>query len=153
MTILDTDEINAYSTIGGYIYVTTGLIDFVDSDDELAFILGHEMGHDVLRHTQRKITKLLLSSELLGKVNLENYSNLAMNIGTKFTAPFDQIDEYEADKYGVKLAVRAGYDHNRFSDFFRKIEKNEDRSIISKLSSTHPFAQDRKKCIQKYISN
>lgn len=151
LTILDTKEINAYSTLGGYIYITTGLIEFVESTDELAFIIGHEMGHDVLLHTQRKITKLLLSSELLGKINLEDYTKLAMNINTKFSAPFDQIDEYEADEYGVVLAAKAGYDPRKFGDFFRKIEKYEDRGVLKKITATHPFARHRRKCIVHYI--
>ena len=78
------------------------------------------MGHDVLLHTQRKITKLLLSSELSGKINLEDYTKLAMNINTKFTAPFDQIDEYEADEYGVILAAKAGYNPDGIWRFFQK---------------------------------
>ncbi|MFZ0491024.1 MAG: M48 family metallopeptidase [Salegentibacter sp.] len=152
LTILDSGEINAYSTVGGYIYITTGLIDFVDSADELAFIIGHEMGHDVLLHTQRKVTKLLLSSDLLGKVNLENYTNLVVGINTRFTAPFDQIDEYEADEYGVRLAAKAGYNPDRFGDFFKKIEKGEGRGLLKKLTATHPFASHRRKCLNHYIS-
>ena len=153
LSILDSKEVNAYTTIGSYIYITSGLINFIDSADELSFIIGHEIGHDVLKHTQRKITKILLTSKVLNKVNLEDYSDLALTINTKISAPFDQVDEYEADKYGAQLATRAGYDNQRFTDFFRKIEKNEHRSIINKITSTHPFASNRRKCIHQYISN
>ncbi|HSI70850.1 MAG TPA: M48 family metallopeptidase [Gillisia sp.] len=152
LIILDTEIINAFTTFGGYIYLTTGLLNFVDSYDELAFILGHEIGHEIELHTQRKITKLIVSSNIMSRVSLEEYKDLAIGINTKISAPFSQIDEYEADQYGFLLAEKAGYDVNHFDDFFEKIEKYDDKSILKKMTSTHPFAEDRKNCINEYIS-
>lgn len=153
LKILDSEIVNAYTTYGGYIYITTGLIEFVDSYDELAFILAHEIGHEVNLHTQRKITKLMLTSNLLTQMSAENMIDIVVGLNTKFSAPFDQIDEYEADKYGVLLAHKAGYDSSRFADFFKKMEKYDDKSIFKKLSSTHPFAEHRISCLNKYITD
>lgn len=153
LIILDTEIVNAFITFGGYIYLTTGLLNFVNTYDELAFILGHEIGHEVELHTQRKITKLMVSSNIMNRANLGDYQELAVGINTQFSAPFSQIDEYEADEYGFRLAEKAGYDVNHFDDFFEKLEKHDDKSLLKKMTSTHPFAEDRKNCIKEYIQN
>ncbi|MDH3710733.1 MAG: M48 family metallopeptidase [Cyclobacteriaceae bacterium] len=152
VNILNTPEINAFVTMGGYLYITTGLLDFVDSYDELAFIIGHELAHEDKMHTTRKVAKLSLYHAFFSMSNFEDYKNIALNIHARFAAPFDQIDEYEADKYGVEFARKAGYDVQKFDDFFWKLEKYQKKSLINKLLSTHPFAEHRKNCIQEYIN-
>ncbi len=153
LNLIDSKEINAFTTIGGYVYLTTGLLDFVDSYDELAFILGHEIAHQDKRHVERKIMKIVLTSQFLELTQMEGFMKVANNIRTTIGAPFDQIDEYEADKQGFSIAKKAGYNPSKFADFFKKMEKVEQRNLLKKLSSTHPFAQDRKKCIENYLQN
>jgi len=152
LTIIDSQQINAFTTMGGYLYLTTGLLDFVDSYDELAFIIGHEVAHEFKLHTQRKVTKLLFSSNIFKLVRVNDFQKMVLSINSSLSAPFDQIDEYEADKYGALLAKKAGYDVTRFGDFFKKLEKYEKRDLLTKLKSTHPFAKHRKKCMSKYIN-
>ena len=153
LSILKSDEINAFATIGGYLYITTGLLDFVDSYDELAFIIGHEVAHEDRLHTQRKVTKLTLSTDLGDMTRMEGFAKIASKINKTLAPPFDQIDEYEADKVGFELAKAAGYDVNRFADFFKKLERYEKQDLLRKLTSTHPFAEHRKNCIHSYIDN
>ncbi|XLS29594.1 M48 family metallopeptidase [Flavobacteriaceae bacterium M23B6Z8] len=152
LNIIDSQEINAFATMGGYIYLTTGLLDFVDSFDELAFIIGHEIAHEEKLHTQRKVVKMLVSSNLLSMIKLDDFKMIALNINKTLSAPFDQIDEYEADKYGAELAMKAGYDASKFGDFFAKLARYENKTLINKLKSTHPFAEDRKNCLEEHIS-
>ncbi|HUH47805.1 MAG TPA: M48 family metallopeptidase, partial [Arenibacter sp.] len=121
LNILRTDDINAYATLGGYLYITTGLINFMDSYDELAFLIGHEIAHEDKMHTQRKITKLTLSMNLLDKTRMDGFTDIALMLNSTLSAPFDQIDEYESDRYGFELAKKAGYDVNKFADFFKKL--------------------------------
>jgi predicted Zn-dependent protease len=67
VTLIDDDEtLNAFATPGGYIYIYTGLIKFLDSEDELIGVLGHEMAHSDRRHSTRQLTKSLGLSILLG---------------------------------------------------------------------------------------
>ena len=153
LSILKSDEINAFATLGGYLYITTGLLDFVDSYDELAFIIGHEVAHEDRLHTQRKVTKLTLSTDLGDMTRMEGFAEIASKINKTLAPPFDQIDEYEADKIGFELAKAAGYDVNRFADFFKKLERYEKQDLLRKLTSTHPFAEHRKNCIHSYIDN
>ncbi|WP_293298307.1 M48 family metallopeptidase [Allomuricauda sp.] len=153
LSILKSDEINAFATLGGYLYITTGLLDFVDSYDELAFIIGHEVAHEDRLHTQRKVTKLTLSTDLGDMTRMEGFAEIASKINKTLAPPFDQIDEYEADKVGFELAKAAGYDVNRFADFFKKLERYEKQDLLRKLTSTHPFAEHRKNCVHSYIDN
>ncbi len=153
LNILKSDDINAYATLGGYLYITTGLINFLDSYDELAFLLGHEIAHEDKLHTQRKITKLTISSNLVNATRMEGFKDIATKINGTLSAPFDQIDEYESDRYGFELAKKAGYDVNKFADFFKKLEKYERQNLYIKLTSTHPFSEHRKNCIEGYINN
>ncbi|WP_165395270.1 M48 family metallopeptidase [Flagellimonas allohymeniacidonis] len=153
LSILKSEEINAFATLGGYLYITTGLLNFVDSYDELAFIIGHEVAHEDKLHTQRKVTKLTLSTDLENMTRVEGFRDIAKRINGTFSPPFDQIDEYEADKFGFELAQKAGYDASKFADFFKKMERYEKQDLLKKLTSTHPFAEHRKQCIESYIQN
>jgi len=153
ISIIDLEEINAFATMGGYIYLTTGILDFVESEDELAFIIGHEMAHIDKYHTQRKYKKLFFAQSFGQILTMESLAKMAVDINQVLFAAFDQPDEYEADKGGVNLMRKAGYDPERSVDFFTKREKYQNRSLLNKLTSTHPFAADRKSCILTYISN
>ncbi|PCJ91954.1 MAG: hypothetical protein COA50_16020 [Flavobacteriaceae bacterium] len=151
--VIDSEDINAFTMIGGHIYLTTGLLTYVDSMDELAFILGHEIGHHEKFHLERKIKKIMAASAFFGTAGIEDFTKIAVDLNNKFSAPFDQINEYEADAYGFELAKKTGYDINRFTDFFKRLEKTEKRSMLIKLNSTHPFSSDRRKCLENHIAN
>lgn len=151
--IVETDDVNAFATAGGYIYFTTGILDFVDSDDELAAIMGHEIGHVVEEHVMRQYKKMALYASLSEQTDIEDLEAIAMNIDLTLNTPFDQIDEYDADKVGVNLAKKAGYNPNRFGDFFTKIANGRNSDVLSKLGSTHPFPLDRKECINEWLDN
>lgn len=153
INVLKTEQVNAYAAFGGYVYVTEGLLQFVESYDELAFIVGHEIAHISYGHSRRKITKMAITADLLNMSGLEGFRDIALNVNGVLSAPFDQIDEYESDKLGFEIAHKAGYDKYRFADFFRKLAKNENKNLLNKLSSTHPFASDRENCINEYIKN
>jgi len=148
--IFEAEEINAFAILGGYIYVTTGLLDFVESMDELAFILAHEISHIDLQHTLRKHKKILTLNSLGSQFNLGELTQVTMNVGLMLSAPFDQIDEYEADRNGFYLAKDAGYDEEKFTDFFEKLVRRQKENIFTKITSTHPFPSDRIECIHNY---
>jgi len=151
--VIASEDINAFTMIGGHIYLTTGLLSYIDSMDELAFILGHEIGHHEKHHLERKIKKITATSTLFGASGIDDFTKIAVDLNHKFSAPFDQINEYEADKYGFELAKKAKYDITKFADFFKRMEENEERSILLKLNSTHPFSSDRRSCLESYIAN
>jgi predicted Zn-dependent protease len=93
-TVLDSPAINAFAHIGGYVYLNKGLIDIHD-DDELQFVVGHEVGHIVLGHCSKKITYAVRAAEVGGDLggSLAEIAYHAISIG------YSQDDEFEADRF------------------------------------------------------
>jgi predicted Zn-dependent protease len=151
--LVQSDEVNAFSTIGGYIYVTTGLLNFVETKDELAFVLGHEMSHIMLKHVVRKEKKIALIMYAENKLNFQRFSQVAENMNTTLSAPFDQIDEYEADHSGLRLVQKAGYDPTAFNLLFTKFAKYEKTDRISRYTSNHPPSESRRRCLNDVLAN
>jgi predicted Zn-dependent protease len=135
-------EPNAFSIGGQYIYVTSGLLQYVKQDkDQLAGILGHEMSHDFLGHLERKETvdvwKDLAVALVSGngeKKTVQTAAGLTANI---FTLKYSRAYEKEADIFGAVYAYRAGFDPQGMVRFF---EDQSRRGIPSALNflSTHP---------------
>lgn len=115
----NSDAINAYAT-GRSITVTTGMMDFTKTDEELAAIIGHELAHNTLGHIRKITTNYILS---LG--------------GTRYTRSF----ESEADYVGLYYAARAGYDIENVEDIWRRIGARHSRNIGR--AKTHPTTPDR----------
>lgn len=156
LTIYESDELNAFAHAGGYIYISTGLLGFVQSIDELAFIVAHEVSHIDMEHTIRSIKKMLAIQMLGSSYGLEELTDLATDISLMMETPFGQVDEYEADKNAFAIATAAGFDQSKFADFFKRLiamgaetEKDE----LAKFSRTHPYLDDRINCINYYIEN
>jgi predicted Zn-dependent protease len=96
-TVREDSALNAFVLPGGHVYVNTGLLSFLQSDDELAVVLGHEVSHVELRHSTPSLAKTILS---LG---------------------YSKYQEFDADVRGVQLAARAGYDPQAAIDVFRRL--------------------------------
>ena len=98
--IIDDDTINAFSTMGGYIYVDSGLLDFVQSDDELAGVVGHETGHIERRHSVTMQTKASILGLILGIASM--FSPFIYNFGNLLQAgalaKMSRVDELQADR-------------------------------------------------------
>jgi len=131
--VLDTDlpVANAFVTGGKYIYVYTGLINEAKSDDELAFVLSHEMGHSLLKHQARAqedatstIAGLAVLTAMLSKKHKDDYLDFAKIV----TVSYGRVDEEEADAIAVTITRRAGFDPLRGADFFSRVKREQDRA-------------------------
>lgn len=150
VTIIDNDSIlNAFCTPGGYIYVYTGLIKFLDTEDELAGVLGHEIAHADLRHATDQMTKsygLRLIVGLLTGGQGDFFASLGMGL---LNLSFSRGDEREADAYSVIYLNDTDYDPRGFASFFEKLsEKGESMGALQFLS-THPNPENRVKEIEQ----
>jgi predicted Zn-dependent protease len=123
--VLDTNpkQVNAFVTGGKYIYVFTGLIENAQSDDEIAFVLSHEIGHSFLKQNIRKkndssqsVQNLLALGALLSKKHADDLLGTAKIMDSAY----NQKDEEEADAIAVILSKKAGYDPMRGIDFFSR---------------------------------
>ena len=131
---LDTDPpiVNAFVTGGKYIYVFTGLLKQTETDDELAFVLGHEIGHSLLKHNLRKkddiTTTLGGLANLIAAVAAKNSLQDVQAVTQAVDAEYSRTDEQEADTLGVAIAWRAGFDPLRGVDFFSRGAKESHKA-------------------------
>ncbi len=112
--VLNSDEINAMACPGGFIYVFKGLLDYMPSDDELAGVLGHEIGHVVKRHTVHQVEKQLTLSLLTliaGAAAGDPGAGIALatTASSALMAGYSRADEGQADTQGIELTTKAGY--------------------------------------------
>lgn len=145
--ILDKDDINAFTLPGGYIYVFKGLMDFAESDDELAYVLGHEMGHNTAKHAVKKLQGamgaqlLLLLSTQADSPNFTRGVELAL---VSIFSEYSQEDEFQADELGVEYARRAGYDPAKSIDFLEKLLQHKKKKLQPiTYFRTHPYVSAR----------
>ena len=129
--VLDTNPpiANAFVTGGKYIYVFTGLIKQAATEDELAFVLSHELGHSLLKHKERRkedvtttIGNIAVLAALLSKKHNGDYMDFAKIAMTSYS----RGDEEEADAIAVAISRRAGYDPLRGADFFSRGKQQQD---------------------------
>lgn len=150
--VLNTKEINALAVPGGYIYLFKGLVDLMQTDDELAAVLAHEVTHVVKRHSVNQIEKQLAMT-LVFAVAFGDKAMLLQNLTQQaLMSGYSRSDERQADEFGFIYARKAGY--NPYG-MFVTMGKLNDLAGESKgnygLFSSHPEPEARVKAIEKYI--
>ncbi len=158
--VFDSKDVNAFALPGGKVGVYTGLLGLVSSDDELATVMGHEIGHVTARHGGERMSEALVIAGLgeLGGAVLESKTDaqkrelFALAYGGLATVgrvlPHSRSNESEADRMGAVYAARAGYDPRASISFWQKMlaQKNAQGSAgggMAALLSTHPADQKR----------
>jgi len=135
--IIDNDSIqNAFCTPGGYIYIFTGIIKYLEDESQLAGVMGHEMGHADLRHSTRQMTKIF-GVQILLAVALGDSSFLADITAALINLKFSREHETEADRMSVEYLCQTDYPADGAAGFFEKIETGGNASPPEFLS-THP---------------
>lgn len=156
--VIDEDKVNAISLPGGYVYIYKGLIDKAKSDDEIAGVLAHEVGHIAARHSIKRLQAsygyALLS--LGAAVGTQN-GNVVQGINAAFMSAFTEYslqDEFEADRLGVKYLTKAKYDPKAMKSMLAILKKEEDKAPIREISywRTHPYLTERIATVNQQIS-
>ena len=157
---------NAFALPGGYIYVTTGIIPLLESEDELACIIGHEIIHSNNRHSTKKIRRnipfviLEIPGILVGIIS--DAAGALLEAPVKITSAFVSASysrklETEADDEGIILAAAAGYDPNALplilSRMVTAIEKVTGNEETKSYFDDHPYTPERNNNIYKHIKN
>ena len=158
-TVLDSPEINAFALPGGYIYITRGIMAYLDSEAELAGVLGHEIGHVTARHSVRQQAGQF-ASDLFGVLigattGSTELTDLSRAVGTGVVRGYGREHELEADRLGAEYLHNTGYDPETMLEvigvlkdqevYERALAKRENRqpNIYHGVYSTHPRNDDR----------
>ncbi len=148
--IIEEKEPNAFALPGGIIYVTLGLTEMVKSDDELASVLGHEVGHVAAKHVVKRIQGAmgLQIVELLaagaGAADAKTRAGMDLAFASLMMA-YSQADELEADRLGTRYLKRAGYEPLAAIDFLTRLKDHTFRQPPRRFSyfRTHPYFGER----------
>ena len=151
--ILDDKNVNAFALPGGYIFVNKGLLDYADRN-ELAFVLGHEIGHVCARHSVKRL-QASLGLNLILDITLRNprYGDVrrAVDVASGVvSAGYSRQDEFLADSLGVTYSARAGFVPEAGITMIEKLRKENARSAFNFFSS-HPPPEARIKNIRRKI--
>lgn len=158
--VIEGDQINAFCLPGGKVFVYTGLFELVSNDDELAVVLSHEIAHTILRHGAERMSMqnirqiggsllgLLVQSTAPEYTSLFNEAyNVGSNVGVML--PFSRSHELEADKVGIALMQKTGYNTKAAIAFWEKMAANSKGNLD--ILSTHPSDAKRIKAIQEIL--
>jgi len=163
-TVLDTPEINAFALPGGYVYITRGIMAYLNSEAELAAVVGHEIGHVTARHGVRQQSAaqaanigLTIASIFVPQINTNLGQNLANLMGGALLSGYGREQELEADRLGAQYLARADYDPQAIISVLRVLKNQELKDIelakqegreprrYSGLFATHPDNDTRLK--------
>ena len=147
----DSDHINAFAAPGGFVIITKGMMKQLRNEAELAGVLGHEVAHVIQKHHLKALRKTAFA-DLLGEGLTAASNNRNTELVRKLTGPtkelyargLDKSDEFEADRMGVVLATRAGYDPYGLPAVLSTLASADPKdNFLTLLTKTHPLPQAR----------
>jgi beta-barrel assembly-enhancing protease len=145
--VIESDDINAFSAPGGYVFVTGGLYKKLTNEAALAGVLGHEIAHVNLRHQVRLLQKERMIAKgkniLTGVTRQDALRELAGSGAEVWARSLDKEAEFESDRLGVEYAARAGYDPYAYIETLDKLGADGNPDRLSLLFKTHPSPGDR----------
>ncbi len=148
--LLDSPVVNAFALPGGYIYITRGILAYLNSEAQLAGVLGHEIGHVTARHsaqqmTQQQIAQIGLIAGTIFVEQFRPYGGLAAHSLGLLFLKYSRDHETQADELGIQYTVKAGYDPREIPPTYatlKRIAERQGQSLPGFLS-THPDPGDR----------
>jgi predicted Zn-dependent protease len=154
LTIIDAESVDAFATMGGYVYVTTGLIGMCDKEEELAGVVAHEFAHTKKRHIAKRmekekyinigmITTMLLGMLVGGGSTPEAIITSGMAGAQAMALKYSREDEEEADREGSAIADKAGYGGLGSAVFLKKLRMAGTDKLLPQYLLTHPYHEAR----------
>ncbi|NIV91229.1 M48 family metalloprotease [candidate division KSB1 bacterium] len=152
--VLDSPVVNAFALPGGYTYVTRGILSYMNSEAELAGVMGHEIGHVTARHgakayTRAQLAQVGLTAGYVFSETFREFSDIAqVGVGLLFLK-FSRDQERQSDELGVQYSTAVGYDATYMSNFFGTLDRLQEESgqSLPGWLSTHPNPEDRQEKI------
>ncbi len=146
--VIDDDAINAFATMGGYVYVNTGLMKAADNEAQLAGVIGHEIGHIASRHSIQHIKKAAINQGIGSVTGLDRNQIVQLGVQLAMTLPNSRNDEYEADRSGLTTMIKSGYAPTAMPEFMKKLISG---NSAPEFLSSHPAVSERVSNLQRMI--
>ena len=146
--VVEDDAINAFATMGGYVYINTGLLKAADNEAQLAGIMGHEIGHIAGRHSIQHLKQAAINQGISSIAGFDRNQVVQLGVQLFSTLPNSREDENDADRRGLTTMIQTGYAPTAFPEFMKKLVSS---SSSPEFLSTHPAASDRVAKLQKMI--
>ncbi|MEM9807066.1 MAG: M48 family metallopeptidase [Cyanobacteria bacterium P01_D01_bin.56] len=138
--VVEDDSINAFATMGGYVYITTGLLAAAENEAEVAGVLGHEVGHIAEKHALDQMRDVAIAQGIAGAFGLSRNQMVSIAVDVALTLPNSRKDELVADEHGFVTMGEAGYDQTGMATLMQKLDTGNSPPAIF---STHPNPKDR----------
>lgn len=158
--LADPNVVNAFALPGGQVFITYALFSRLESEEQLAGVLGHEIGHVVARHSAQRIADQQLTDGLTGAAVLatgdQNTAQMAQMVGNMINMKYGRGQELQSDELGVRFMLEAGYEPEGLLGVMKILEEASGGQRVPEFQSTHPSPENRmeriKDAIQKYKS-
>jgi predicted Zn-dependent protease len=153
--LADRKTVNAFALPGGQVFITEALMNVLGREDEVAGVLGHEVGHVLARHSAEQLAKQQLTQNLIGAVAVGSGSydaaQLAQLAGSLINMKNGREDELEADTLGLRLMRESGYDPRAMIAVMEKLENASGGARQPEFASTHPSPANRIQRIKEQL--
>ena len=153
--LADANVVNAFALPGGQVFITAALYSKLENIDQLAGVLGHEIGHVIHRHGAERIAKMELTQGLTGAAVVAsgdyNTAQAAQMIGNLINMKYGRDQELESDDWGVLLMMEAGYDPYELIGVMDILEDASGGSRVPEFQSSHPSPENRREKIEESI--
>lgn len=148
--VVASDEVNAFATPGGFVYVTTGLLRAAENRAQLASVVAHEIAHINERHGIKGLKQAVAAQGIANTVGVDSDTLAQMAYKLAVDLPQSRSFEYEADSSGLKILQQAGYPPQAFANFLAKLEGG---GGTPEFIRTHPTSENRIEAISQTEAN
>jgi beta-barrel assembly-enhancing protease len=144
--VVQDENINAFATMGGYVYINSGLMKIADNEAQLAGVIGHEIGHITGRHSIEQLKQRMIASGISSLAGVDQNTLAQVGVDLALRRPQSRQDEYDADRRGLDNLIRANYAPSAMPEFMKKLNS---ASSPPTFLSTHPSSPDRVANLQR----
>jgi beta-barrel assembly-enhancing protease len=146
--VVEDDGINAFATMGGFVYVNTGLLKAADNEAQLAGVIGHEIGHITGRHALQHLKQAAITQGISSLAGVDRDTYVQMAVQLALTLPNSRQDEYDADRRGLTTMIQSGYAPTAMPEFMKKLMRG---GSSPEFLSSHPAVSERVSNLQRMI--
>lgn len=147
--VVNDPAVNAFATVGGFVYITTGLMQTADNEAQLAGVVGHEIGHITGRHLIEQMKNDAIYSGIANVAGVDQSQLAALGVELALRRPRSREDEFDADRRGLLYMGKSGYAQSAVPVFMAKLQS---QSSQPDFLSTHPAPADRVSRLKQGIS-